>query len=265
MIPVFIALPFALSALTKSIDCGFFLRQLGRSIPLPQPLIPIVALTVLAMNWFLVIALVLNTCIFFVRPIAIGYLSIASIFSLIYWIKYKRPSCGCYGPAVSVHPLLSITINMICINLILGLTSTACTHQSLQYIFITILIGVLLGRQSIHRPLIDLSATAVGKMWIKDDALPLNVIAYLSPKCTSCQSWLPALNIISKQQPVTVISASPISGLSPSIIQQRQSRRAILKEIEYFPTVLVVKQQRIMQRWVEKSPQNILEEIAHFY
>ena len=265
MIAFLVAIPFAISALTKSIDSGFFLRQIGRTTSLPQVLIPIVALIVLALNCFLVMALVLNNCGFITRPLGIGYLAIASVLSLTHWFAHKRPSCGCYGPALNVHPLLSISINVTCIALLCYLPNSTCTHQSLQYILIFMLLGVIIGRQSIHKPLIDLSVTAEGKTWTKGAKAPLQIVAFLSPQCSSCQTWISALNVLSKQHPVVVVSYSEINSLTPSIIRQHQSRRAILREIEYFPTILLIKKQLIVKRWVEKSPQNILEEMSLFY
>ena len=264
MLSILIALPFLLSAISKSIDSGFFLRQLARSTKFPQTILPVFALCVLGINWLLVAGFLTKNCSFVIIPIAVFYLLCATLVTIIQWIKTQKPSCGCYGPGIVVHPLLSISINILCLFGISLLEQNDCTVNHLQIDGVTVLAGLILARFSAFRPLIDLSPTAIDKIWTQTPHYngKLHLVAFLSPNCDSCKEWLPVLITIHKKIPVHIITADSFTGMPQSVHIEKSTKKIIFQKIELFPTVLAIKDRKILQRWLLSPSQNILEEIA---
>ena len=218
MLSFLIAIPLLIASVTKSVDSGFFLRTLYRLLPIPKILLPIVVLFILATSWFVVAGLILQNCSFFIVPLGIAYLTIATFVTLIRWLLRPSHSCDCYGPGISVHPILSICINLACISALFFVPTTSCLAADLQYNGTLVIIGIILARLSTYTPIWDLSLTAPQKIW-KDEAIShkTHIVAYLSPSCDSCSRWLPILISAHRNIPLYIISDEEFVGLPHTI------------------------------------------------
>ena len=263
MISFMVALPLLIAAISKSVDSGFFLRSLDRILPIPKILLPLCALVILGINWFLVSGLLFQNCSFFIRPLGFVFLGMATLITLIRWLIRPSHSCDCYGPGITVHPLLSVLINIACLVGLWFLPMTPCVLGDIQYNASLVMVGIILGRFSVDAPLWDLSATAPGKIW-KEEAIPhsTHIVAYLSPSCASCTPWFPLLISAHRTIPVSIVGSEEFVQLPETLFLLHKENEQIFQRIERFPTVLAIKDHRIVHRWRKSPPQNFLEEIA---
>lgn len=257
-----IALPFLLSAITKSIDSGRFFRQISRISLFPKTFIPFITPFTIGIIWFVSTALILQSCLSLTRILIQGFLTIGILATLIQWIQQKRPSCECYGPALPVSPPMSITIDIAILWSTTHLVTDECTHTDIKKILMGVVFGVILARISSRKPILDLSKTGLGKRWTLTPSEKENFfVAFLSSECPICAEWLPILYACSKHHSVQIISATKPDFLPDSIHFIQRDRKNILRDIEHFPLVLWVKEEVIIKKWEEKPPQNLLEQI----
>ena len=262
MISFFIGIPFFLSAITKSIDAGHFLRQIGK-LRLPTPITSLIAVCVLSTLWFLAGSLLISRCTSIAIPLAKLFLFLAIPLTVIRWILHKRPSCGCYGPGIRVPPIYSIGIDTALLIGLSNLSATTCTRESLQFLLIPIILGVVLSRMSQQKPLLDLSPTAVKKRWThhsfgKDKGL----IAFVSPKCAVCAQWFPILQAANRKIPVLIVSTEEFEHAFPNLSQKILPRKKLLSWVESFPTVLLIENEIIEARWRGIPKSNMLDHIT---
>jgi len=262
MISFFIGIPFFLSAITKSIDTGHFLRQIGK-LRLPTPITSLIAICTLSTLWFLAGSLLFSRCTLIAIPIAKLFLFLAIPLTLIRWVLHKRPSCGCYGPGIRVPPLFSILIDSALLIGLSNLSTTTCTRDSLQILLIPIILGVVLSRMSQQKPLLDLSPTAIKKRWIHHSfGKGKGLIAIVSPKCSICSQWFPVLQAANRHIPVLVFSPEEVDGGFPKLSQTILPRKKLLSWVESFPTVLLIENEIIQARWHGVPKPNMLDHIT---
>ena len=257
-----LALPFLLSALTKSIDSGRFLRQILRLGGFPKSLSPILTTCTIAILWFISMALLFGSCLSLAVILIRVFLFIAIVATLVQWLQQQRPSCECYGPALPISPQMSIAIDIALLWGTSFLPLDVCTHTNMKEILPCVLFGIILARISSTKPILDLSKTGIGKKWtmtLSDTETML--VAFVSPECPICAQWLPILYALSKEHSIHIISTTKPEFLPESIRFFPQDRKKILTDIEQFPLVLRIENNIIVKKWDEKPPQTILEEI----
>ena len=263
MISLFLSLPFLLSALSKSLDSGYFLRHIQRLGFLPNSICGFVGVLLIATIWGISTSLIFGLCFGFIVPAAQIFLLFATLITVVEAWKQNRPSCGCYGPGLIVSPSISVIINIILLVGLSHLDTSTCTHSSLRIITICMIIGVVLGRFSQSSPLIDFSPTAIGKIWRTKTKYEWQVIAFLSQECDVCHLWKPVLNALDKHYPVHVLTTECSFENVPC---SSWARKKMLSNIESFPTILLLHNNVITKKWSSPPPQNLLEQIqkAHY-
>lgn len=263
MISFFLSLPFFLSALSKSLDSGFFMRQIQRLGFLPNSVSGFASVIILALLWGLASGLAFGYCYDLIVPLAHGFLVVATLITVLQAWKQNRPSCGCYGPGIIVPPSISIAINTIVMIGLTSLHSSTCTHDSLRTIFVFMLAGIILGRFSQRSPLIDFSPVAIGNTWNTKAKHEWHVVAFLSQECEVCRRWEPVLHALHKHYPVHVLTtACPEDGIPCSL----WTRKKMLTYVEAFPLIMLVHNNVIAKKWSSPPPPNLLEQIrkAHY-
>jgi hypothetical protein len=262
MIPALIAIPFLLSSISKSIDSGFFVRQIYRLGFIPSSVASLSAVLILATLWLISGSFVLGTCQTFTIPIAQGFILLAIAITLLQWWQQRRPSCGCYGPGLPISPPISILIDVLIFVGLYTLPTSLCSHSALQPLAIFVLFGLIMGRFSLQKPLFDLSPTAIGRNW-KHTSFPSSngIVAFISPECEVCAEWIPVLYALGKHHSVHILSFSPPPDYPPHIQYQEKTRRMILTQIEQFPTIISIQNGHIQKRWLGTPPENLLEQI----
>ena len=263
MISFFLALPFLLSALSKSLDSGFFVRQIQRLGFLPNSVSGLASVLILAVIWGITACLMLGHCYELIVPLAQGFLFFAALITALQAWKQNRPSCGCYGPGLIVPPSISITINVVVIFGLTTLGPSTCTHDSLRTTIIFVLAGIILGRFSQKSPLIDFSPIAVGNVWKTKTSHEVQVVAFLSQECDVCHLWVPVLNALHKHHPVHILTTTCSSETTPC---SSWTRKKMLTYVESFPTIMLLSNNIITKKWSSPPPQNLLEQIqkAHY-
>ncbi|MAA80131.1 MAG: hypothetical protein CL916_12830 [Deltaproteobacteria bacterium] len=255
---VLLALPFLLSALSKSLDSGFFVRQIQRLGFLPNSVSGLLGVFILATIWGITASLLFGYCYDLIVPLAQFFLLLATLITALQAWKQKRPSCGCYGPGLIVPPSISIIVNILIIIGLNTLDISTCTHNSLRTTIVFMLIGVVLGRFSQTSPLIDFSPTAIGKIWKTKSNHEWQIVAFLSQECDVCHLWNPVLNALHKHYPVQVFTTTCTSTDIPC---SSWTRKKMLTYIEAFPIILLVHNNIITKKWNSPPPQNLLEQI----
>lgn len=263
MISILISIPFVLSALFKSLDSGFFIRQILRLGFIPSSVGGLFGVLILAMLWCIATSLFFGYCTGFIIPLAQLFLSFATLITILQAWKQKRPSCGCYGPGIIVPPSISILINMLLFFGLSTLPPSVCTHDSVRTLSIFVLVGVVLGRMSQSSPIIDFSPIALGKKWNTEEEHEWQVISFLSQECDVCHLWKPVLNALHKHHPVHIYTTTCDDNSVPCT---SWSRKKILTSIESFPTIILLHNNTIIKKWTSPPPQNLLEQIqkAHY-
>lgn len=262
MISVFLSLPFLLSAVSKSLDSGYFVRHIQRLGFLPNSVCGLISVLLLAILWGISTALMFGYCYGLIIPIAQVFLLLATLITAIESWKQKRPSCGCYGPGLAVSPSISIMINIIVIVGLSTLQNSTCTHTSLRTMLVCMLIGIVMGRLSQSSPLIDFSSIATGKKWSTKSDHEWQVVAFLSNECEVCHLWKPVLHALHKHYPVHIITADCTLEKVPC---SSWTRKRILTHIESFPTLLLLHNNVITKKWSSTPPQNLLEQIQKLH
>ena len=261
MISFLIGIPFLLSALSKSIDSGFFLRLLAK-LRLPTPITSLLAVLIISVLWFVWGGFALSQCTSITIPMAKIFLYLAIPITLVQWFVLKRPSCGCYGPGLRVPPAISIGIDVLLLIAISKLPFHSCTRESLQFLLVPVIIGIVLSRMSQKSPLLDLSPTAINKKWTHPSlGNDRTLVAFISPTCSTCSQWYPILLAVHRHLPVLVLSSAELEDSLAELPQEIVSRQRLLSWVESFPTILILEQEKIQVRWRGAPKPNMLSEI----
>ena len=258
MISFFLAVPFCLSALSKSLDSGFFVRQIHRLGFVPNSVCGFASVVILAALWGISSSLLFGHCYGLTIPLAQAFLIFATVITALQAWKQNRPSCGCYGPGLIVPPSISIIVNLLVIIGLETLEASICTHESLRTITIAAIIGVVLGRFSQSTPLVDFSPIAIGKIWKTKENQEWQVLAFLSQECEVCLQWKPVLNALNKHYPVQIRTSSCTDSHLPC---SSMDRKKMLTYVESFPTIILLHNHVIVKKWSSPPPQNLLEQI----
>ena len=260
MISVLLSLPFLLSAMSKSIDSGYFVRQVQRLGFLPNAVSGLLCVLILGILWGVAASLGSGRCTGLSIPIAQTFLVGAILITSLQTWKQNRPSCGCYGPGLVIPPLFSIIIDVALLFGLSDIDSSSCTHESLRSISIVVVVGLLMGRASLLSPIIDFSPLAKGKKSPYPTHKERSVIAFLSNECMVCTQWYPILYALNKHYPVHIIS-SECTQHTKDLPCQCSTRKTILTYVESFPTVVLLHHDTVQKKWSSSPPENLLEQI----
>ena len=261
MLSLLIGLPFLLSALSKSIDSGFFLRQLAK-LRLPTPITSLLAVLILSALWFICGSFLLSRCTSVAIPLANIFLSLAIPITIVQWFVLKRPSCGCYGPGLRVPPPISIGIDALLLVAIANIPSHTCNRDSLQIILVTVIVGIVLSRISQQSPILDLSPTALNKKWTHSSlGSEKTLVAFISPTCSTCAQWYPILMAVHRHIPVLILSSAELDDALAKLPQDLVPRKKLLSWVESFPTILILENEKVQARWRGAPKPNMLSEI----
>lgn len=264
MIAVLLSIPFFLSAISKSIDSGHFVRQVQRLGFLPSSVCGFLCVIILGLVWSIASSLFLGVCHGLILPFTQAFLCCAMLITVLQAWKQQRPSCGCYGPGITVPPAISIIIDLILLIGVHNLEPAPCTHESIRIILVMVIIGLFLGRTSLSSPIIDFSPIARGKKWVQPTKEEISIIAFLSIDCTTCAQWQPVLNALNKHHPVQIITSQcdEDRNKTPCI---RWTRKQMLKYVESFPTIILLHHDTIQKKWDSSPPENLLEQIQQVH
>jgi hypothetical protein len=222
-------------------------------------------------------------------PLAI--LILIGLSGLTIWAATAKrvTSCGCFGGAILLRPWQSVVLNAVCCLLLLlaaiwpapALLSPrerigALLLATPFFAWNSFLLLWLYRRHNIS--LVDLTQAKFGKPFRADwiagfDAEGSGVsqmVVFIKPTCAICKSWIPILNKISRRSDIpALVVAMDTEGVNLGQFRQEHGiafaiqpvkPRTVHKLIRRFPTVLVVGNGLIQEKYEAALPPRVIEQ-----
>lgn len=278
---------FCATAVLKAVHSALFAHQISQYAPKLKGFRQI-AVSVIGLEWFLGIALLLGWQRWGVVPITL--LTLVAFSLLTAWALYhkKIEDCGCYGSLFSIHPRYSILLNLIYF-IVLEIdyfwSSFSLQESNLKGVIIggTTAMVVVVARASRRGPLMDISLTRPGRRWKQSwvHSILLNgvqgsyLLVFLGEDCPYCKRWIPGLNILNVQanspQVIGILASAPDrveafaeehGALFPVVSMKSQ---LFYRMATRSPTAVLIVDGKVQKKWIGRLPEDYIQRIDAFY
>ncbi|MEM7248881.1 MAG: MauE/DoxX family redox-associated membrane protein [Acidobacteriota bacterium] len=189
--------------------------------------------------------------------------------------------CGCHGPGVAMHPLVSLVLDLgllVCLLLIRAQVPAWPLAWGLASLVVFLLVVVFcwLQADALARgrgPWLDLSAARPGQLLpsgLVDDTAGsgrTQLVALLAPDCPLCQAWLKVLATVHRREDLPTVLAlqaqsqtsedQPDSPVPMRAISRWRFGRLALTT----PSALVVVDGRVTERWLRTMPESFVNQL----
>jgi hypothetical protein len=264
------------SGFGKALHSLRFLNHLRRFALIPEPLLPPLCVSLIALECVLGMGLLLSIVPAAMVPAATFFILTVTAISIWGSATGKVSHCGCYGEVAMVTQRQSMVLNA---TYLAALTiawmeplHASFNGASLQTLALTTAVAVFMAGRSSRGPLIDLSRIKPGKRW-RSAWLPLNpqilrhsrlLVAFVEPHCPRCKKWLRSLQqLAAHDDQVTLLVVAPETREStqpPDLgCTGAASAASMSRELFYFlvgvsPTVIEIQGGIITERWIDTLP-----------
>lgn len=280
-----------MTGLAKAVDPRLFITHIAKLEIFPHRSVTAISLTFIALECSLGYGLILRLFPNWLFPTMLVFLVALSSFT--YWSTAtgRVEDCGCYSGLLEIKPKQSLLLNA----LYLMLMSLAVFHpvpsflqpqQQLWVLLLAIMSSVacatlgIRGYRKNKNALLDLSSAQVNRRWQShwvpemDDNLMQGkkLVAFISAKCNFCPRWVKALKVLHHYSifpDIVALMAEP-----PEVIQTYVEEKQIPFPVHFIdpttkrrlvlgsPTVLVLEDGVIKERWMINMPMEIVEKLS---
>jgi thioredoxin-related protein len=279
---------FLITGIAKALHSKEFIIHNYRYQLFPQQFVPTIALSFIALESALGIALILHCFPQWLIPSAIVLL--IGLSALTYWATKsdRTEDCGCYGGLVIITPTQSLFLNLgYSLLLTTAWLFPVPNHHTAPWQWILALsIGIAaatLGWFTREKPLVNFSRLKIGnrwkQRWLKQSPNNLqqgsHFIVFLSKDCPYCKRWVPFLNMIQTQKDMP--KPMGVMVLTPEDIETFKTEQAVRFPIvsmdkllmkymvDAYPTAVLIEEGIITNQWMGEVPTEFLDRIKQMY
>jgi drug/metabolite transporter superfamily protein YnfA len=283
-----VGIVFFITGIYKALSSKQFIFHTAKYGLLPSQIVAQVAVTFIALESTLGVALLLHEFPQWLVPVSIILLVCLSALTIWSTSSGRTEDCGCYGGLLVVTPKQSILLNLGYI-LLLGI---ACFYpvaghntETWQWILalIVLISTSILSWQTRQQPIVDLYSLKPGKRWrerwlkksTQNCQQGSHFVVFLSPDCGGCKRWLPLLNVMNTHQNLPqVMGILPISNHELETFKVEQMVRFPLVAmdkllfsymVDAYPTAVLIENGVITNKWEGEIPKEFLDKIKQSY
>ena len=272
------------SGTLKAVHARPFIAHVGHFRLLPAGVVPLAALFCIEIECALGIGLIVG-----VYPaeatVAAGIFLIGTTLAAVWGLATKSiEHCGCYGGAIWLPVRFSLVLNVIYI-LLLALAffrhraeaeNDVTPLWKVSAVLLAIGLSGFLSKQSVKKPLLDLTVLRTGKKW-RSSWLPDSgeleksekaLLLFFRGRCEECKRWISILNRIAlERREITVVGIVPMHEDSKRmetdgfvVLHMKPSVYSFL--VYRVPTLVLLENGSIRAKWTEEFPDEILDLLA---
>lgn len=285
---VIVGTVFLVTGLVKALSSRQFIWHVFKYGLLPPEVVSLIAISFIGLECALGTALILHEFPQWLVPGSIVLLLCLSALTLWSTASGRTSECGCYGDLLVLTPKQSLLLNLGYI-LLLGIAwlyPVANPHTETWQWVLTVVVLVVtstLGWQSQYQPLVDLNRLTPGgywkRSWLNDCPFDLQqgsyFVVFLSPGCSYCKRWIPALNVIHAQSDFPqVLGIMEFTHEELDVFRNElevyfplvsMDKRLFGSMVDSFPTAVLIEDGMISGKWIGKMPEEFLDRIVELY